>query len=88
MRRRPVVGDLRSAVPPDQLGTVLQQRGEAGVQPGMLTGQQVVVDHLAQQRVTEAVSGLVGGQHGGVDRLAQSAIEVDARRIATASSSS
>ncbi len=53
------------------LGLVLERAGEREVQLGVLAGQQVVVDDLAQQRVAELVApALVGDDHVRLGRLA------------------
>jgi hypothetical protein len=55
-----------------RLHAVLERPGQREVQLGVLAGQQVVVDDLAQQRVAEGVVALVvGGDHVAGGRLAQ-----------------
>ena len=51
------------ALPPSHLHAVLERAGEREVQLGVLAGQQVVVDDLAQQRVAEGVVALVVDRH-------------------------
>ena len=73
----PVMGLLDQ--PPaggDQPGIGAEDLGEAGVQPGTLARQQVVVDGLADERVPERVSVLVRSQHVGCHRGPQPASEV------------
>ncbi len=72
--RMPVVGDLDGRPARRHQGAVaVDLLREAGVQPGVLTGQQFVVDGLADQRVPEGVAAVgdlehVAG-HGGPDRV-------------------
>ncbi|RAN93753.1 hypothetical protein GUI43_06575 [Micromonospora noduli] len=64
VRGVPVVGDLgRGAAGGDQMRLGLDGGGEAGVQPGVLTGQQLVVYGLADQRVSELVVTVPVGHH-------------------------
>lgn len=62
----------------DERGVGLQRLGETAVEPGALTGQQVVADGLADQGVPEAVAVAVGrgGEDAGVDGGAQGLDEV------------
>ena len=64
-RGEPVVGHSRGHVRP--LGLVLQPLLERArhraVQVRPLAGQQIVVDHLAEQRVAEVVAALAAGHH-------------------------
>jgi len=55
-------GHLGGGVRPVQL-TRTEQVGEGGVQAGPSPGQQVSVDHLTEQGVTEAVAVLAGSGH-------------------------
>ena len=64
VRGVPVVGDLgRGAAGGDQMRLGLDGGGEAGVQPGVLAGQQLVVHGLADQRVPELVVTVPVGHH-------------------------
>ena len=76
VRGVPVVGDLgRGAAHRDQVRLGLDRLGVAGVQPGVLAGQQVVVHRLADQRVPELVAAVgvdddqLGGDDGAQRRL-------------------
>ena len=60
----------------DQPGIGAEDLGEAGVQPGALAGQQIVVDGLADERMPERVPVLVRAQHVGRHRGAQPAGEI------------
>ncbi|MGA4729983.1 hypothetical protein ACPB67_21400 [Micromonospora taraxaci] len=77
VRGVPVVGDLGRGPPGgDQVRLRLDRGGEAGVQSGVLAGEQLVVYGLADQRVPElVVTVAVGhhqlGGHGGAQRLLQ-----------------
>ena len=82
VRGGPVVGDLERRRARGQLGPRLQQCGESRMQTGVLAGQHVLVDHLAQQRVAEAVTLLVDGEDRGVDGLAQIGVELGRRPVA------
>ena len=65
-----------------ELGLLLQQRGEPGMQPGVPTGQHVLVHDLAQQGVPEQVAVLVDDQDAHVDRLAQIGVQLRRRSVA------
>ena len=81
VRGVPVVGDLgRGAAGRDEVRRGLDRGGVAGVQPGVLAGQQVVVHRLADQRVAELVSAVgVGDDELGGDGRAQRLVELRLR---------
>ena len=54
---------------------VADRRGELGVQPDPLAGQEVVVDGLAEQRVAEGVVPVAGDQDVALDGRAQALLE-------------
>jgi hypothetical protein len=79
-----MVGEHRGGHPraPGTLGVLLERLREGRVQLGPLTGEQVVVDRLAGERVAEGVPapGVVDDQELVLDGLAERAVEVGLRQ--------
>ncbi len=87
VRRVPVAGELggdgRRRDVAEQLGRLLERRGQPRVQVAALAGQQIAVDRLADERVAERV-GVAGARHQHLvrDRLAQPVAQVGRVEIA------
>ena len=80
MGRVPVVRNLHGgSLAAHQLRVLLQDRREARMQPGMLSRQQVIMDHFPQQGVPEGIPRLVRSYDRSVDRLTQLAFQLPIR---------